>query len=150
MLFIDYKLGNQFRWPTDALAIATADEMDLRYSFFLGNIHFKYECNDFSANWEWIPILDFAASMKYICKELSLGKELMQFDFTESAAAMVFELFHDELRITTNYAEGRIVIPFKEFCEVIDLFWLKVVRECGEGFPALKQNNAFHKLFSLA
>ena len=58
-------------------------EEDLRYRVALGNLIFHIGDKDFSADWDWIPLVDLAASFAEIIRKLEGGSSSEIFEFTE-------------------------------------------------------------------
>lgn len=102
---------------------------------------------DFTADWGWVPLIDFAASMVNIIEELSqseVGKSI--FEFTESDATITFEKLGKELRITCTYAPGQITVPFASFEDAVRNFTARLRKDQVTRHPPLRENAAFDKL----
>ena len=67
-MHLDYRL-NEDR-ETDWSSVT---EEDLRYRVALGNLVFHVGDKDFSADWNWIPLVDLAASFAEIVRKLEGG-----------------------------------------------------------------------------
>lgn len=116
--------------------IGSLKENDLRYYHFTGDVIFKDRDMDFSAHWDWVPILDFALSMKAIGSQI-LETRSEEFVYTESDATIRFVAKDDELVITTNYADGQINVSYDVFMKHVDNFYLKIRKDINERYPAL-------------
>lgn len=46
-----------------------ANEALLRYDSFLGDIRFVVGDSDLSMNWGWVPVFDFALSLRFISRQ---------------------------------------------------------------------------------
>lgn len=148
MLTLDYQLSTV--WNVDATGadrLAVADEVALRYRVLLGDIVFKGDGWDFSTNWGWVPIVDFAISMKQIADVL-LEHDFAEtsFEFTESSASIGFRRNGDIVLISSNYAEGEGRVPLVSLKGDIDSFVRRVVRELPERHPSLRENKLFGQL----
>jgi len=62
MITLDYRLSPLPGDRTDR-ELVSASESELRYSLFLGDVVFRVGDADFSANWGWVPVLDFALGL---------------------------------------------------------------------------------------
>lgn len=108
-----------------------ADLEDLLYKYFLGDIYFTIDDAQFDADWDWVPIVDFAICLRAVSKNLSKsgGGSKETFEFTESEAAIDFRRIDDEIEVSTNYASGTGTAQLTEFDEVTKRFARQVYRE---------------------
>jgi hypothetical protein len=65
-IIFDYKLSSEWNRRTQTVDLRGADEMTLRYDCFLGDVVFSVDEADFSARWDWVPVFDFALSLRAI------------------------------------------------------------------------------------
>src|ERR1700677_680678 len=84
-MHLDYQLKEDSE--TDWSSVT---EEDLRYRVALGNLIFHVGNKDFSAAWDWIPLVDLAASFAEIVRKLEGGSASQTFEFTESDAWIRF------------------------------------------------------------
>ena len=60
MIKLEYGLDPSWdRTPADR-DLSTADDSELHYDLFLGDVVIQIDGVDFSARWGWVPVLDFA------------------------------------------------------------------------------------------
>lgn len=114
-------------------------EVSLRYDCFLGDIIFKVAGVDMSAQWGWVPILDFAICMRMIGDTLSLGRPDV-FDFTESGVIIDFIPRGNEVVITPEYAPGASVVLMSEFQNAAEQMLSQVRARIEADHPDLREN----------
>ena len=107
--------------------------------------------HDFSARWGWIPIIDFAVSLRHIAAELAEGKcAETEYSFTESEAVIRFRRVEDNVLISASYVRSTAQVSVKEFTNATTDFASKVAQELGQRYPLLLKNEAFVACFSNA
>jgi len=90
-------------WNRAGVDLASASETDLRYRSLLGDVEFRIGDSDFSTQWGWIPLLDFALGLTDVLMRLP-DSRLESFEFTESGAELRFELRGGEVEVRSNFA----------------------------------------------
>jgi hypothetical protein len=110
---IGYVLDSSSR--PDPSEFTVADEVALRYRWFLGDVILEVGDMDASARWGWVPILDFALSLRTIAEDLRAGGGERTFEFTESEASIRFAASGDALVIDPSYVEGVAGVPLADF-----------------------------------
>jgi hypothetical protein len=149
MITLDYLLDTRWASRNASVDLAGADEMTLRYDVLLGDVIFIVNEADFSAKWGWVPIVDFAACLRYIVHELhEKNSPEDKFVFTESDATICFKREGSEVNVSTNYTTGEASVPLDELRTAIDSFAQRVNRELCEKYPALSRNEALRRLLS--
>lgn len=130
MLILDYSLEPSTSKELIAVDLAHASPEELRYALFLGNAYMREptEQIDFSAAWGWVPVLDFALSLKSVSEALN-EENNVKFEFTESDAVINFERMADDVEITASYAPGRIRLSYAQFRTQVLAFARRVVNE---------------------
>jgi hypothetical protein len=112
---------------------STVTEEDLRYRVALGNLIFHVGNKDFSAAWDWIPLVDLAASFAEIVRKLEGGSASQTFEFTESDAWIQFERKGEKVLVSTSYSEGEGEIALHSATEAVKSFrerlWSELVRK---------------------
>lgn len=147
MLLLDFQFSDEWNARATGIELNEMPEIDLRYSVALGNLILVVNGIDCSANWGWIPMIDFAVSVHDICRELAdkaVASEV--FEFTESDATITFERNYEILRIITSYAICSEDVSFTEFCTAVSTFRTKVFQKAVNRFPLLEENAAFRAL----
>ena len=66
---------------------------------------------DLSANWGWIPLIDFALALREIAEALAVEEGSEIFEFTESEATLKFKRQGHEVAISGSYAPGNSYEP---------------------------------------
>src|SRR5216683_1742235 len=137
MIDIDFRVSPSWRARVDGESLATADEMAISYDVFLGDILFKVNGLDFSGRWDWIPLIDFASSLRRIVDELSADDHAVSiFEFTESDATLRFERDADSVIISAGYAIGSARVALAEFGEAVDGFLRRMIETIAQQYPA--------------
>lgn len=111
---LDFWIGSRGA-PYEYLDPATADEDEIRYYLFHGDIEFQVGDVDFSTKWGWVPVLDFAIFMARISASLAKGEPTETFGFTESAAEIHFVRDGRSARVTTSYEPGVAHVDLIDF-----------------------------------
>jgi hypothetical protein len=102
-MHLDYRLSE--KWDEDSTDLSTVTETDLRYYVAPGDVVLQADQTDLSANWGWIPLIDFALALREIAAALAAVEEGSEtFEFTESEATLKFERQGQEVAISGSYA----------------------------------------------
>lgn len=151
MIQLDYRLDTYWNYIRDSsLDLCKADEGDLRYYALPADIIFKIDGCDFSAK-GFIPVIDFAASMHHVVKELVDNENVDTiFDFTESEATLRFQSTDGAVTISASYATGQAKVPIREFSEAVEAFSHRLVENIKQEFPSLLQNKVFLNLLDVS
>jgi hypothetical protein len=128
---------------------ASVTEEDLRYRVALGNLIFRVGDKDFSAAWEWIPLVDLAASFHEIVRKLESGNSSETFEFTESDAWIRFEKKNEKVLVSTSYEEGVGETPLSELAETTKSFRERLRGELVRKHPHAAHNVAVRKLLGV-
>ena len=117
MFILDYKIDDRSK-NTDSVKDYNLRELslaDLHYSdLFCGDLIIKTDTASLSAEWRWIPILHVAPALNDIAQ--SLKKNLTnEYEFTENAEKLIFELDGEMVRITSTYSPGGVKVELSEF-----------------------------------
>ena len=140
---LDYRLSDEW----DETDLSTAEETDLRYSAATGDIVLRADRTDLSANWGWIPLIDFALALREIAESLTTAEIRETFEFTESDATLEFEREGQDVAISGSYAPGEvIVVPLPVFREHVSEFARRLDGELLAKHPELGNNPAYRGL----
>jgi hypothetical protein len=140
MVTLDYKLSTD--WNPHELDLRTADELTLRYDAFPGDVVFRIDDADFSAQWGWVPVLDFALALGTICDRLD-GHDREAFEFTESGATIDFRRDSGLIEITTSYVMAVARTPLFELTNAVDEFLELLTGALETQHPELAENDDF-------
>ncbi|MEO0508981.1 MAG: hypothetical protein AAF065_03855 [Verrucomicrobiota bacterium] len=143
---LDYLLSEEWNSKVKGLDLSTADESALRYDAFMGDIIFQIGDADFSLDWGWIPILDFAACLVNISDEILRGSEYEAFDFTESDAEIIFKCAEGNVIVSATYTDVKASINISDLAELTHTFFRKVKEELTLNYPEIGKNPAFRKI----
>ncbi len=145
MITLDYNFNDADLNRLETYDLSKVDNTQLDYYLFTGDIIFKINEMDFSANWGWIPILGFAMNLYDISKKISSVKE-SRLSFTENEDYIFFEMINkDYIRLTASYTGSFAVISLVELhCESRN-FLLKVLCDLRSRWSDLN-DNLFYKL----
>jgi hypothetical protein len=143
-IWLDYALSPS--WNTGRPDWATVDEMTLRYDLFLGDVVFRVDDKDFSARWDWVPVLDFALALRFSVQEADrVGTATL--DFTESDAEIRLEAMDNQVRVSANYTPDVAQVGRGELAAAADGFMCRVVRELADAHPGLDRNPTVRAAF---
>lgn len=148
MIEIDYELSPDNRFGQMLVDPSAASDGHLRYDFFLGNLLLRVDGVDLSARWGWIPLLDAAASLYWIVRELESGKQQSCFEFTEGEGTIQFERGpRGELWISSSYAIGRACVDIAAFETAVLDFSRRVLMDALNKYPSLRHNAGLKNLY---
>src|SRR5438552_13405056 len=147
MITIDFLLSPAWRAKNMGVNLASADNASLRYEVLLGDIIFKTGQCDLSAKWDWIPLIDFATSLRQIVDELieKDGTETI-YEFTESDATLEFKREGSAIIVSASYAPCHATVPLVELAAAIDSFSRRILETISREFPSLLQNKILPRL----
>ena len=140
-MHLDYQLKQDSE--TDWSSVT---EEDLRYRVALGNLIFHVGNKDFSAAWDWIPLVDLAASFAEIVRKLEGGSASQTFEFTESDAWIRFERKGEKVLVSTSYGEGEGESSFHAVSEAVKSLRERLQAELIGKHPQAAHNAAVRKL----
>jgi hypothetical protein len=143
-MHLDYRLSDD--WDENSTDLLMADETGLRFYAATGDIVLRNEETDLSARWGWIPLIDFALSLRKIAEALAVGDGSETFEFTESEATLQFARRGQEMLIRGSYATGEITLPFAEFTARAMDFARRLDAELLAKSPELGRNPAYQDL----
>jgi hypothetical protein len=135
--------------PADADAapdLRTADEMELRYCCFPGDILFTVGEVDFSARWGWVPILDFVAGLRRVASALDAGTTEAQLGFTENEEEIYFKRVDSDVQVTATYTPGTAAVSLQALSAGIERFARRVSGDLQSNHPELAKNPAAREL----
>jgi hypothetical protein len=144
-MHLDYELKEDSE--TDWSSVT---EEDLRYRVALGNLIFRAGDKDFSAVWEWIPLVDLAFSFSEIVRKLEGGSACETFEFTESDAWIRFERKDGKVLVSTSYGEGEGEIALHSATAAVRSFRERLWSELVRKHPQAAHNAAVRKLLGAA
>jgi len=147
MIELDYTLSADWNSRGAQVEWASADEMTLRYSAFAGDVVFVVNGHDFSARWGWIPLLDFAAGMARVVRDLERGASLRVFEFKESSACLSFSRMDAQVAITSTYSDAAAVVELSELADTCDAFAARVLDDAQRQHPELRRNPTLPQWF---
>ena len=140
-IVLDYSLSESWNRRVSEFDLPSADEATLRYRRFLGDIVFKVGDAAFSADWGWVPVLDFAVSLRAITATLVEERgEQQRFEFTESDAEIVFERDGPLVRIEASYVPARAEVSHVDLSLAAERFLARVVQDLERCHPSLAKN----------
>jgi hypothetical protein len=127
MLRLDYALSPAWNASSD-VDLASAEEWELRYDCFLGDVIFMVYEMDLSARWGWVPVLDFALALDAIVDALAVGHEVEElFEFTESDASILFRRAGDLVEVDASYVPDVATVSYADLRGEVKQFLLRVL-----------------------
>lgn len=142
MISLDYKILRDRDYSS--VNWRDVDEMQLRYDCFFGDIYFVAAGLDLSADWGWIPVLDFALAMKLIGTELVAGRGAV-FDFTDSSLTIKFTPYVDKVSIQAEYVSGVATVRIADFEKAASAMLSHVRSDIESAHPDLLLNEEYLK-----
>jgi hypothetical protein len=140
-MHLDYRLSE--KWDEDSTDLSTVAETDLRYYVAPGDIALRGDQTDLSANWGWIPLIDFALALRDIAEALAVEEGSETFEFTESEATLKFERQGQEVAISGSYAQGIVRAPLPVFKHQVKEFARRLDAELLGKRPELGRNPVY-------
>jgi hypothetical protein len=128
---------------------SSATDEDLRYRLALGDLIFHVGEKDFSAAWGWIPLIDLAASLTTIVRQLEHESTSETFEFTESDAWIRFERKDSKVIISTSYQSGSVEASLSELKVKAQQFREKLKTELVTKYPEIERNHHFQRLLEV-
>ena len=141
---IDFRLTPSWNSRTRQVDLASAGEEVLRYEAFLGDVILRIDGIDFSAQWGWVPVLDFAMGMENVLADL-LDKGRSVFEFTESANELRFAKEGDVIHVSGTYVNGQASMRLEEFQSAVSRFSERVRDRLCREWPELRTNKAIER-----
>lgn len=150
MVTISYKLSRDQRRDKPPTNINGLDEARLRYYLLPGDVFFRADGKDFSAQWGWVPIIDFAASLRHIDDKLRTHHKAFEtFEFTESDATLSFARDGDFVVIAASYSPDVARVPKNELTAAVRDLCLALVDDLKVHFPDLYQNKHVRQILRI-
>jgi hypothetical protein len=144
-IVLDVRLAPEWIRRTAEQDLGLASEADLRYEFLLGDIVLRAGDVDLSAEWGWVPLLDFIVSLIMALKRLpSTGHEV--YEFTESGAELRFYIVNGAVEVRSNYAAGTIRTSYEHLMDVAKDFAGRAIGELRAAVPNLDRNPNFERM----
>lgn len=140
MFKIEYRI-----LPASFDDIESITEEELRYTFLLGDVVFRYADTTIDMAWGWIPLLDFSLNLMQICNSLKLKQDCFEyFEFTESEETLKFERLNNELRILPSFGVHTISMRFDDFEKEVQVFYRGIKNFIKEN----TSQNVYLKIFA--
>jgi len=150
MILLDYQFSARWKRRSETFDFLHADKERLRLDAFEGDQIFKVNEADFSAAWDWVPLLDFAISLAIITDALSAGASDHHFEFTESEAEIRFKRHGNDVTIWTNYGPQSTLVRCEDLQDAVQTYCQRFLGELLQAYPLLSKNPHSHELFSAA
>ena len=145
MITLDYRLSSRADDLTGQ-GLVSATEAELRYRLFLGDVALRVGDANFSADWGWVPILDFALGLEYAARELLHGKNEALFEFTESDSVIQFRRDEGDVVVSASYAPDTTVVNLEDLVKAAVEFRKRVVDDLLLIHPQLRMNSTMRNL----
>jgi hypothetical protein len=147
MIHLDFSISAEWEETIDLESLDSMDEGDLRYRAVLGDIVLEFGNGAANTDWGWIPLLDWAESLRLIRDELrsSISTEAT-FEFTESNSTIRFRRSNDIVSIEASYVEAVGECSFDSFSREVDRVRHAVFHAARDRYPSLGNNVAYKHL----
>jgi hypothetical protein len=147
MLAMGYELSGEWNKVTSSIDLSACDETTLRYQALLGDITLIANSCDYSTKWGWVPIVDFAASMRIVVGDLRrLNEGESVFEFTESDAQIRFTRIKESVSIRANYTECTTEVLLAELVDAVNTLCHDMQSDLLTRYPRLQENRVFCQL----
>lgn len=150
MIQLNYKLSAKYLSQRKLiLNYIDYDETSIFFQFAEGDLIYKINNIDLSAEWEWVPILGFVLGNLDILLSLQEKSEGI-FNFTENTNSIAYKLIDENILVSPNYgpnANQTTEIKHKELIEAFYIFFHKVYKEIIEKIPQFKENKFMKEAF---
>ncbi|HWI21082.1 MAG TPA: hypothetical protein VNT22_00550 [Baekduia sp.] len=143
MITLDFKLSAE--WHPYDIDLRTTDALELRYDAFLGDVVFRIDEHDFSAQWGWVPVLDFALALRTIAERIATSEHEL-FEFTESGATIDFRRQGALITVSSSYSQAIATVALAEMTEATADHLQEVVARLVKSYPAVAENEFFAEL----
>jgi len=111
MLLVEYKIIDEVVGEIENIT----DE-EIRYNFLLGNVSLISSSALIEMEWEWIPLLDIAFSLKEIARNIKTNHKSKEcFEFTENAETLEFSKEAEQVKISASFSPAVILSTLKDF-----------------------------------
>lgn len=111
MFRIEYKIITE-----QLQEIEHISDEEIRYSFLLSNVSLLSSNAEIEMEWEWIPLLDFAYSLKGIVSNLKANDATKEyFEFTENAESLEFSRKREQVKISASFSLMIIETTLEDF-----------------------------------
>ena len=95
---------------------ANTPMIDIRYFYCVGNVWFTFGDKRISMDWGWVPLIDFALSMKQILNSFNNHSTYVEvFDFTENDDTITYSKNGETVSLMFSFTQEEFVIPWPAF-----------------------------------
>lgn len=115
---------------------------ELRWYYFLGEVHLVHNAVDITPPWDWVPLFDAIYCVEQVMIFAQGGKALGRIDFTENDDSIDFSLRDGLLVGTPTYADCVLQCTPGEFVVAGNEFIRAELSKIICAYPALKTNAA--------
>ncbi|TDC45151.1 hypothetical protein E1258_30680 [Micromonospora sp. KC207] len=144
ILPIDRELSPLWR-KSPAPDLSTVSAMDLAYQYFLSRVDFVIAGENIGRRWGSLPLLDFTASVKFLCNSIKESGE-GSIDFTENDHSVRFVCHEDLVHVEDSWASGVLACDREELLTAATCFIDGVLRDLSAEHPAIRSNAFFIQL----
>ena len=116
----------------------------------LGDQIFLVDNADFSARWDWVPLLDFAACLYAIIGRLKSKVDEEIYGFTESEALLQFNRQGEFVLITSSYTSAKATVLQDELAEASSAYAKRVLLDAIARHPELAKNPSLRSWYPFA
>jgi hypothetical protein len=141
MIEIDYRLSPPWSEGEATLDLAAADETALRYRAFPGDQILRIDGVEFSAEWGWVPLLDFASALVEAVARLESGAADAAIDFTENDARIMLRGDGAAIAVSCTFRDGVARIGRAELAAAARNHAARLLADLSGRFPRLRANS---------
>lgn len=142
---LDFRLAPNWKQMMPQKKWAELDNSDVRYYSFVGSIVFRVGGADFSADWAWIPLVDFGVSLTQALNALPETRDQVV-EFTDSDEFIRVTLEGDLVAITCSYAPGRGRADLQYLQQAAHDYMRRLIKELGNAEPAIFEGHVMQDI----
>lgn len=151
MFNIDYNLSRDYKIKNEQTPVISGD--DLRYNHFCGNVKFSSGELKFTADCNWITLLDFALCLLPIRNAMLVrGEGDYSFDIETAGTfdRILFRYRSDQVSIIPSFSKVVVTAPWSEFDSELKGFVKNLVMDILDENEGLGVNRDFCYLMNFA
>jgi hypothetical protein len=118
---------------------ATADEGELLWSGFVGDIRFGSDDGEIATDFRWVPLLHFGRSMLGVVDRLTAPGSTARYGFTESDQELRFDRSRELVQISASFSDTVLSTSMPELSDAVRRFALRLFEDLTTRYPALAE-----------
>jgi hypothetical protein len=128
---LDYRLAPNWKSKMPRKNWTDLSREEVAYYSFVGSIVFRVGVEDFSADWGWIPLVDFGLVLDAALEDLPRSHEYT-IEFTDSDHFIRMEIDGTKVMVASSYAHGRGRAGLTDLRAAVDRYMRRLLNELRE------------------